>query len=437
MKKKSMLFVLAVFLFFLITSLLLIPKANAIPAFARQTGQACAICHFQHFPELNAYGRAFKAGGYTQIGGQSLIEGEILSLPSTLNASLVAKVRYQKTNGKDNDGATGPTNGSKGTNKGELQFPDEAALLIGGRAGEHIGFLLEAGLTPGETKVTDSAGDTVTVTETNLFTSFKMPIVYGVGPVNLSVIPFTTDALGASYGFELLNTGAIAMQRVLEHAKWTTAQRYIGTTDADTAKAEGLAFHGATDFGPYMSYVRVAATPQFMGWDFGAGAQYWRGTGKSGGDTYTHADAWAIDAQAQGYVGLPFGIYKNTGLPVGVYLTLGDAKKSNAGGTANLFNSSTNKDKMAWSVLAELGVIPRKASVSVGYLAGQDRSASGATANNYKQNAITFGATYHLAQNVRLELDHSILGGNYYKLPANNREADGKQLTTLMLFAAF
>ncbi len=454
MKKENMLLVLLVFLFFLGTSLLLIPKANAIPAFARQTGQACFVCHFQHFPELNAYGRAFKAGGYTQIGGESLIEGEILSLPSTLNASLVTKVRYQKTNGKDNDGATGPTNGSKGTNKGELQFPDEAALLIGGRAGEHVGFLLEAGLTPGETVVTDSAGDTVTVTETNLFTSFKMPIVYGVGPVKLSVIPFTTDALGASYGFELLNTGAIAMQRVLEHAKWTTAQRYIGTTDADTAKAEGLAFvvshqmffvnyslwgpaHGTTDFGPYMSYARVAATPQFMGWDFGAGAQYWRGTGKSGGNTYTHADAWAIDAQVQGYVGLPFGIYKDTGLPVGVYLTLGDAKKSNAGGTANLFNSSTDKDKMAWSVLAELGVIPRKASVSVGYLAGQDRSDTKATADNYKQNAITFGATYHLAQNVRLELDHSILGGNYYKIPENNREADGKQLTTLMLFAAF
>lgn len=443
MKKENMLLVLLVFLFFLGISLLLIPKANAIPAFARQTGQACFVCHFQHFPELNAYGRAFKAGGYTQIGGESLIEGEILSLPSTLNAALVAKVRYQKTNGKDNDGSTGQTNGSKGTNKGELQFPDEAALYVGGRAGEHIGFLLEASLN-------ESADNTVTE-----FSNFKMPIVYDiVSGIKAGVIPFTTSKGGASYGFELLNTGAIAMQRVLEHAKWTSAQRYIGVTDADTAKAEGFAFvashqmffvdyslwapaHGASDFGPYMSYARVAATPQFMGWDFGAGAQYWRGTGKSGGNTYTHADAWAIDAQAQGYVGLPFGIYKDTGLPVGVYLTLGDAKKSNAGGTANLFNSSTDKDKMAWSVLAELGVIPRKASVSVGYLAGQDRSATGATANNYKQNAITFGATYHLAQNVRLELDHSILGGNYYKLPANNREADGKQLTTLMLFAAF
>ncbi|MBI5182714.1 MAG: hypothetical protein HZA06_07405, partial [Nitrospirae bacterium] len=95
------------------------------------------------------------------------------------------------------------------------------------------------------------------------------------------------------------------------------------------------------------------------------------------------------------------------------------------------------KDKMAWSVLAEFGVIPGKASVAVGYLAGQDRSASGATANNYKQNAITLGATYLLTQNVRLELDHSILGGNYYKLPENNREANGNRLTTLMLFAAF
>ena len=42
--------------------------SQAAAMYARQTGQACATCHFQHYPLLNEYGRAFKAGGYTQIG---------------------------------------------------------------------------------------------------------------------------------------------------------------------------------------------------------------------------------------------------------------------------------------------------------------------------------------------------------------------------------
>src|SRR3989338_3597861 len=145
MKKVNVLFVFAAFFAFVV-SLWIVPTADAVPAFARQVGVACSTCHFQHFPALNAFGRAFKAGGYTQVGGQSLIEGEDLSIPATLNASLVTKVRYQMTNGKD-DTATAGVNESKiGKNKGELQFPDEAAVFLAGRAGEHIGFVLEAQL---------------------------------------------------------------------------------------------------------------------------------------------------------------------------------------------------------------------------------------------------------------------------------------------------
>ncbi|HXY05486.1 MAG TPA: hypothetical protein VEI05_02985 [Burkholderiaceae bacterium] len=43
--------------------------AEAIPLFARQTGQYCAACHIS-FPELTAYGREFKLNGYTFGEGQ-------------------------------------------------------------------------------------------------------------------------------------------------------------------------------------------------------------------------------------------------------------------------------------------------------------------------------------------------------------------------------
>jgi hypothetical protein len=49
------------------------PAAEAVPSFARQTGQPCATCHTA-FPELTPFGRRFKLGGYTAGGGLPLQE---------------------------------------------------------------------------------------------------------------------------------------------------------------------------------------------------------------------------------------------------------------------------------------------------------------------------------------------------------------------------
>ena len=178
------------------------PEASAVPAFARQTGMSCNACHFQHYPAINAFGRAFKMGGYTMKGAQSMVEAEALSIPVALNASLVTKIRYQKTNGDTEEG----------TDFGELQFPDEAALLIGGRAGEHIGFLLEFA-TFGEASGSVNPDNTVD-SEFSLFGSFKTHFNYKLKDFNVGAVVFTTDAGGAAYGFELLNTGAQRFQRV-------------------------------------------------------------------------------------------------------------------------------------------------------------------------------------------------------------------------------
>jgi hypothetical protein len=409
-------------------------EALAVPAFARQLGMACSTCHFQHYPALNPFGMAFKMNGYTLIGAQGKVEGEGLSIPDTLNASLVTKIRYQKTNGVD-DPTTTPDNEKKsGTNKGELQFPDEAALLIGGRAGEHVGFLLEMQLPEGDASA---------------FASFKMPIVYTAGGVVLSAIPFTTDAGGAAYGFELLNTGAMRMQRVLEDRKGTSAQQYIGTA----TEAEGVALvasnsmgflnatlwapeHGAVDAGLKLSqYLRGAVTPNVGGWSTGLGVQYWGGKTEVG-DTDTNpgqvykTKAWAVDAQAQGQVGA---------LPLGVYLTYGNAAADAGSSETILFNcgdtdgdgvcdTNNPKDKTAWSALVELGVLPGKATVALGYRAGKN----GAATDN-SDNALVVGATYLMAQNVEFQLNHTLYSGDVY----DPKSTDGDQLTTLMIFAAF
>lgn len=46
------------------------PSAQALPSYARQTGQECAACH-NGFPELTPYGRLFKLNAFTFRGGES------------------------------------------------------------------------------------------------------------------------------------------------------------------------------------------------------------------------------------------------------------------------------------------------------------------------------------------------------------------------------
>ena len=441
MKKKVFQFILSAIFFFSVL-FLGVNDAGAVPAFARQTGMACNSCHFQHFPLLNEFGREFKAGGYTIVGGQSLIEGDFLSMPSVLNASLVTKLRYQETNGNNNL--------YDKKNRGFLELPQEGALLLGGRVGEHVGFLLEAQL------VDDTMPGWV---------SFKMPVVYDVSEIKLSVIPFTTDAGGAAYGFELLNTGAMRMQRSLEHRTETSAQQYIGTA----TEATGFSFvasnpngyinftawspeHMTTDADPYLKYYRAVLTPKIGNWDIAIGAQVWDGETKFTEDGITgvctgigapdagctiageefdvttpaynkvKAEAWAIDAQAQGAVG---------GMPLGAYISYGKADKTKAGGTANLFNSKA-KDKKAWAALFELGVMPGKTTVAAAYRRGETGDAT-----NDAQNAATLGATYLLAQNVELMINHTWYDGSWYDLAANNEDRLGDKLLTLMVFAAF
>jgi len=396
--------------------------AGAAPAFARQTGLSCSTCHFQHFPSLNAFGRSFKAGGYTMVGGQSMIEGDMLSVPSVLNASVVLKVRYQKTNGEYYTDGSVKVYDKIGTNKGELQFPDEAALFLGGHIGDHVGFAYEMGV----------AGEGF-----DNFTSFKMPFVFDVAGMKLSAIPFNTDSLGVSYGFELLNTGAMRAARPIEHRKDMSAQQYINTA----TPAEGIAFvaannmgfvnislwaptHTGRDIGPFSKYVRIAATPTVGEWDLGGGIQWWGGTTKletdasdlAAGQYGTHA--WALDAQAQGRV---------SSMPLGVYASYASAEKTKAGDPVNIFNSASD-NKTAWAIIGELGVIPNKLMASLAY-----RSADKGTATKNEDTAITLGVTHNAAQNIQLQLNHSLYAGD-----ANDpKPAGGDQLTTLMLFTAF
>ena len=402
------------------------PEAAAVPAFARQTGMACTACHAQHFPILNSFGRAFKASGYTMMGAQGKVEGDHLSLPDTLNASIVMKLRYQ------DDNTAGPVGASdavaQNAGGGQLQFFDEFALLFGGRVADNVGFLLEAQM----------------ISTAPLAAGFKMPFVFDVGGAKLSVIPFTTDALGVQYGYEQSSGGVFRANRWAEHRREVSAVQYLADRLGGGA-ATGVAFAASNDMGFInltkwdashlpspnsdagaggdldSNYVRIAATPTVGDWAMVVGL------GKMSGSSFSNITAAKLDTdqtffdfQAQGEV---------AGKELGVYFQHAKAPRTLAG---NAYSGAAggvgNPDKKATTIGADYTVIPHALSIGAAYR----QADSGAAATVNGDDAWTVTAVYDLYQNVAFHLNYSSYSGS-----AHNAVGAVKNLTTLMLEAAW
>jgi hypothetical protein len=136
------------------TVLLLAPRAEAIPAFARKYETSCQTCHTV-FPKLNAFGTAFRLNGYRmpaeteemikekqiplgapaykKLWPQAIWPGAISShVPLAINI----KFADVNTSSLNEDGTTT-------TVKNDFQFPQEANLFAGGTLGDHVSYLGE------------------------------------------------------------------------------------------------------------------------------------------------------------------------------------------------------------------------------------------------------------------------------------------------------
>ncbi len=392
---------------FSIMFLFILQSAYAIPSFSRQMSESCQMCHFQHYALLNSFSRSFKSDGFVDIGEEAIIQKNGLSLPFVLNSSFVFKAKYQKTNGND----------TVGTDVGIFHFPYEGYLFFGGRISKFIGFILE-------TNVSALS-----------ISSFKMPFVYQLNEAfTFSIIPFLTNRLGASYGFELLNTGAVRNQIALEHSEDISAQQYIGIS----TPAQGISFvisHeiGFVNVGEWIPsslfgisikspshYLRGAITPKLGSFSLGIGFQIWRGDASysAGGPFLTfRTRAFAIDGQMQGNIGK---------FPIGIYLTYAIADKSLSNQPVNIFNTNIDKDKTAFSILLVFGFLPNVTSISLGYRASQTGSL-----NNNQDNAFTLGLVYQIIPNLKFEIDFSKYSGSLYTNTSRN------QLLSFLLCVGF
>ncbi|BCK86407.1 hypothetical protein MIZ01_0163 [Sideroxyarcus emersonii] len=427
------------------------PEASALPVFARQTGMACSACHFQHFPLLNSFGRAFKSAGFTMMGAQAKVEGDRLSIPAELNMAMLTSLGYVKDNSTP---VAAPTTGHNAGN-GAFYLPGvagEASLFVGGRISDFAGFLSEITLAPGA--AIDSAKTAI------------LPEV--ADGIRAGLVPFATNGQGASYGFEYLNTGANAIHSITntvgnplgaapggnEFINAVSAQQYIGTATA----ADGIALvansdHGfinltkfnmtgiATGQGASLgsTYARLAAVFDVAGWDSAIGVQSWSGSSlnntgaaadpitgvvTAGTSIMQSSKATAIDGQMQGDLG---------GMPTGFYFSYATAPVDTAVAGGNAFNAGT-LTKSSFNVDAEIGVIPEVATVGAAIRRANSGVAT-AAGGNASDNAIYLTATYKIAQNMLARLSYVKQSGDVWTAAATG--ATGSQTTAINLYTLF
>ncbi|MBI5439049.1 MAG: hypothetical protein HY936_08930 [Nitrosomonadales bacterium] len=428
------------------------PEAAAIPAFARQTGMACLSCHQQHYPVLNAFGRAFKAGGYTMMGAQGKIEGEHLSVPDTLNLSMLLKLRYQDQGGPAVDLGDGA---GTTTSNGQWQFGDEFVILGGGRVGENTGFFTELVL---NAPIATAIGGTL-----------RVPFVFDVGSVKLSVVPFTADGGGPMIGYELASGATLRANRWSEQRRDISGVQYAladgNGNGVFTGAATGFAFVAQNDFGfinytrwtpnhmiggggnvstdMQSNYLRAAITPSYNEWAFLAGFGIMSGASEvvAGGTVGTansaiyEARGHFLDAQAHGMLGgKDIGLYANYAKAprLGGICQTSVAGVGTQGATGcNLFNQGAF-DRWAWAVGVDYSIIPHTLHLGAAYRDGRRGAAGQVAGASGTDKSTMVQAIYDFTQNVAFHAIYSSRTGSRYA-----PTAAGQNESMFMLEAAW
>ena len=442
------------------------PEASAVPAFARQTGMACNACHYQHFPLLNGFGRAFKSSGYTLMGAQGRIEGENnLSIPDTVNLGVFTTAYFQSQSKETINGVDQAAD--KGLGKwGVPGTGGELSLFIGGRVSEFAGFLAEAGLGGGgPTPVTgtnDPATNTVTGTADGggVVGAAKLALLFPVGDARVGTVIYSSNDQGAAYSFELLNTGAAGTHKMMgnkgpsdQHIRAAYASQYLGTATAATGiNVVGTNDMGFVNIGAYemagnaavsgannlnLTYIRAAFITDIAGWDSAIGIQNFGGKSSvtnSVVNGYNAPKATVVDAQMQGDWGA---------MPVGVYASYGTAAVSTATETNPFGAAVGGQTRTSFNLAAEVGVVPHIVSVQVAIRAAKNGVDAGtastgvASGTSQTDNALMFGVHYELAQNIGLSWHHTAQSGTAWNVDSAGVVGGGKTGDTVLLEAAF
>ncbi len=140
------------------TLLVMVPQAQAVPAFARRYGMSCSACH-SAWPALNDEGWSFMMSGYRRLNGRDLepttkdieLARGALSIPAIPPLAIAGQFGYdfQKVHSK-------ASNGTSASRRGSSFDLNELELLAGAPLGKNLSFFLDYELF--ETEIENRAG---------------------------------------------------------------------------------------------------------------------------------------------------------------------------------------------------------------------------------------------------------------------------------------
>jgi hypothetical protein len=245
--------------------------AQAVPAFAVQTGQPCQQCHVGGFgPQLTPYGRTFKLNGYTQR-----------STPFNLPLAGMAVVSYVRTAKKQDEP---PAAHFRDNDNFAL---DQVSVFFAGGFGKHFGAFAQATY-DGVSRT--FAWDNLDLRAVTTLKVRSADVVLGASVNNNPGVqdawntlpawgfPYTSSALAPSPGTSPLLSGALAQNTIgATIYAWINQTWYVEAGAYGSPGANALARLGVDPFSPgdidgLAPYVRLAVQKPLAGGTFEAGA---------------------------------------------------------------------------------------------------------------------------------------------------------------------
>lgn len=201
----------------------------AMPAFAKQTGLECMMCHANNQTNLNSFGRNFANSGYTMSAqsyySKSFIEGKDigLNLETVLNPSVMLKARYDK--GEDVSNGKGVVLQTKDeepieSNRGLYEIFKTSTINIAGKVSDNVGSIIE-----------------LREKEDKAIFGGKVVSSFETGDSYSGLAIYSTDNYGPFTGMESFSTGLYKPLRQFENHKLTNAAQ---AADLGSGAATGL-----------------------------------------------------------------------------------------------------------------------------------------------------------------------------------------------------
>jgi len=367
---KKILLSAAAFVVVAVSAVSIAPTTSeAIPAFARQTGAACLSCHFQSFPTLAAFGRAFKEGAFTDVGEEALVEDDSLSIPSTLNITLMVRPQF----------ATVKTTGTP-TAKSITATADQV-MMVAGRIGTNTGAFVELGF--------NAQGG---------FNNVQLlhSIDAGDGKVILS---FYNTGFGEDAGLQLMSVwgqhsgmlggGGLSINAAMGMPNQTVGVSASYATDTFAVTLGGI--NNDVTVGTNWKLAPMVRAQGFFdmgGAELGLGAIVVSGTtSPTVGTVKSVAKRFGIDAQVQGEMG---------DTQYGIYADYASAKASSAT-ERNVYAPTIGAKRTGYSIRATV-----KPVHNMVFMAGIGEDKVGAA----KTKLFSIGAEYELYQNALINLTY-------------------------------